>query len=388
MDENSLKSMAVLTSAADGIAHYVVHLWQHLCEFTCPFYLTYARQRIDELVTAHIPSVATILDTAREESIHEVGDFFRGHGIQLANFHVATEFTRHLPYFIRLLSDLKKAGVHLIGTLHNVLPHAIYTVDRTQLQQLYGLADGYLVGNEPQRRKLYAHFHVGARPVVIAPQGPYSLFDQGRFDRAGARRLLGLRPDELVVLFFGDLRSEKGLPCLVRSLPLLRARLPQAALFIHTNSRWSVEPNPWLAELASRGPHQGIYVRNEFVSSDAFEAVVKSADVIALPYTNVTQSAVLNVAKAFRRPVVVTDIFDGAAEINRTYGRSVPVGDERALAEALADILTRSEEERQALGALALRLAMEKESWEHNAAALKEVCLRACTEGKDGCRLC
>jgi glycosyltransferase involved in cell wall biosynthesis len=69
---------------------------------------------------------------------------------------------------------------------------------------------------------------------------------------------------------------------------------------------------------------------------------------------------------------VVTDVLREAPEIDGVSGRSVPAGDARALAAAVAGLLALSDAERRVLGTRGLRLAQELRGWERAAAALRE----------------
>jgi glycosyltransferase involved in cell wall biosynthesis len=61
------------------------------------------------------------------------------------------------------------------------------------------------------------------------------------------------------------------------------------------------------------------------------------ADAVALPYVEASQSGVLNVAAAFRKPVVVTDVGELRATVEPNgLGLVVPPRDPQALADALA----------------------------------------------------
>jgi glycosyltransferase involved in cell wall biosynthesis len=116
----------------------------------------------------------------------------------------------------------------------------------------------------------------------------------------------------------------------------------------------------------------GCRIRLGYVPSSWIEAYFRAADVVVLPYLWSSQSGVLNLARGFRRPVVVTDVLREAPEIDGVSGRSVPAGDARALAAAVAGLLALSDAERRVLGTRGLRLAQELRGWERAAAALRE----------------
>jgi D-inositol-3-phosphate glycosyltransferase len=335
--------------------------------------VTYAGRKVDDMVAAYVPRVEPLLDPARNESIDQVVGFIRDNGIRLVNLHSGTTAKRYAAYYVRLFKALREQGVRIVATLHDVLPFSTYAVNMTEVRELDALADAYVVGNETQRAKLLANFDVGDRPIGVAPHGPYTLFDNHRFDRDSARKFLDLPAEARIVLFFGRLRPDKGLDCMLRALPRLRERVPGALLFISTDTSYTPQWDSKFDALIAQGHSDGLYVRREYVPSDMIEPIFKASDVIAMSYENVSQSGVHNLAKAFELPVVVSDVFDDAKEIDRAYGRAVPVNDDRALAGALADLLSCPNGERDAMGAMALKMANETASWEINAGVLRDL---------------
>lgn len=337
-----------------------------------PYYITYANKEIDDMVVKHVSRVEQLVDFDRPESRDNVFRFIAEHEIRIVNLHVATTAKCQAGYYIPLLERLRANGVRIVMTLHDVLPFATFEVDMDAVRKLQSLADVYLVGNETQRALLYENFDVGDRAVRITPHPPYLLFNQRRFDRASARELLDLPEDDRIILFFGRLRPDKGLDELLRCLPRVRERVADATLLISTDTSYTPQWNARFDDLIARGHGDGLYVRREYVESDMIEPIFVAADVVAMPYENVSQSGVHNLAKAFERPVVVTEAFDCADAIDGVSGRSIPVGDEDALVEALVDILSRSDEERHHLGLAALSEALEHESWQGNVRAILE----------------
>jgi glycosyltransferase involved in cell wall biosynthesis len=375
MRSSPLESLAILNSADGGaLTYYVMHLWQHMARFANPVYLTYAHERIDQRALEQIPQIKALVDPAAEGNIREVLRFLRQRRIRLVNVQVCSRLLRNLPYFLELGRALRAHRIGLLATLHNVLPHDYFPVCMSDLRCLYSLADGFLVGNRAERERLSRHFVVADRPVAIAPLGPWTLLDRGLHTDAEARRLLGLPQTGRIVLFFGYLRPEKNLEALLRVWPRLRARIPDALLLIRASDRHyrgdkTLLPAPMIHDGSS-----GLDVRTDFIPSAEIELLLKAADLVVLPYRRVTQSSVLSTALAFARPVIVTDVFEGAQEIHRTCGRAVPVDDDAALEAALAELLAKKPGELRRLGLDGQHWALGKQHWQENAAALERTC--------------
>jgi len=147
------------------------------------------------------------------------------------------------------------------------------------------------------------------------------------------------------VLFFGRIWGYKGLEYLIRAEPLITAQVPDAKIVI-----------------AGQGEDFGRYRRlmvhperftvyNEYVTHAKRDELFRRASVVALPYIDASQSAVIPIAYTFAKPVVATTVggLPEMVEHGRT-GFLVPPRDDRALADAVVRLL-RDEKLRHQMGA-------------------------------------
>jgi glycosyltransferase involved in cell wall biosynthesis len=197
------------------------------------------------------------------------------------------------------------------------------------------------------------------------------MLDAGRIDRGEARRRLGLKPDAQVVLFFGFLRDEKRLEDLLEGFRLARRRLSQAVLLVQSELSYSDDRRAWLEAQALQ---PGVHVHVGYASLAKVEALFRAADVVALPYERPGASGVLNLARAFARPVVVSDGFELAPTLHGTCGLSIPPRNPGALADSLVELLEMSEDQRQCL-CDGWAGVMGAESWSNAAQALWTACV-------------
>jgi glycosyltransferase involved in cell wall biosynthesis len=128
--------------------------------------------------------------------------------------------------------------------------------------------------------------------------------------------------------------------------------------------RMPMEP---LEELASRAPGTVRFIPR-FIADPEIPALMRRADVLALPYRRIEQSGVLHAGLAFRKPMVLGDV-GGFSEVGREHGaaRLVPPGDVEALAAALREILD-DPAERERLTAAAERAVAGEFGWDAIAA--------------------
>jgi glycosyltransferase involved in cell wall biosynthesis len=363
--------LGILSSPDGGLAHYVVHLWRRLSAWFEPTFVTYADRKIDDLVREHIPRPQPLLDPHRPASIDECALWLRQRGIRLVNLHVGTRAKVQADYFCRLLSALRRQGARIVLTLHDVMPFSPNGCDPAALRRLYALGHAYLVGNAEQREELLTSFEVGPRPVLIAPHGPYTLLDNRRYCRATARQLLGLPADAPVVLFFGQLRAGKDLECIVRALPVLQARVPEALLFIHVDDRGVPHWHAQLHSIAAAGRQRGIWMTIGYAPAERIEPIFRAADVAALSYSAIAQSGVLNLARTFELPTVITEAFPHCDRGDPLHRRVVPANDPAALATALAELLLHPS---SATRRSALAKERARPDWQLNAANFRRAC--------------
>jgi glycosyltransferase involved in cell wall biosynthesis len=154
---------------------------------------------------------------------------------------------------------------------------------------------------------------------------------------------------EPIVLFFGRIWPYKGLDHLIRAQPLITERVPDARIVIAGHG----EDFKRYRELMP-DPSRFVVI-NEFVSIERRRELFAEAAVVVLPYVEASQSGVVPIAYAFRKPVVVTAVggLPEMVEDGRT-GSVVAPRDDRALADAVSRLLENPELARQ-MGAAGLR---------------------------------
>lgn len=238
----------------------------------------------------------------------------------------------------------------------------------------------YVLPPEPSRRRLAATRRaLGAMDAVVAhsEHGARRLREEVGLDPSrirvihhGAFDYLTRLPEEKplpveldgakgpVILFFGLLRPYKGIDTLLEAF----REIDGAELWIVGNPRMDVEP---LEQLAGEAPGRVRFL-TRFIEDAEIPAIVRRADVVALPYRDVEHSGVLYAALAFGKPLVLSAVGGFPEVAEQGAARLVPPEDPAALAAAL-DELIGSETARAALGAAAAAAAAGSYSWDEAA---------------------
>ena len=193
---------------------------------------------------------------------------------------------------------------------------------------------------------------------------PFGVNTDRFMPRKGTKLLLseyGLNPNVPTVIFVGgmdDAHYFKGIEVLLKAIFLLRrAGSPVQALLVGDGNR--LDQYSLLAE------GLGITDSVSFAGGVSFEQLpycYNAADVLILP--SITRGEafgmVLLEAMASGTPVIASDL-PGVRMVARDGGYLVPPKDARALADAIADCLSR--QDRSIVGADVRRIAVERYSW-------------------------
>jgi glycosyltransferase involved in cell wall biosynthesis len=263
------------------------------------------------------------------------------------------------PVERRFYRSLAAAGLPLVHTAHDPLPN---------------------VGGESRRRSVAATARVFDRVIVHSEWGRHALVERcgvepGRV-RVVPHGVLGHLLDApsvpppvdvggpLVVLP-GLIRSYKGVDVLLRAWPAVRARMPSAQLVI------AGRPMMDIGTLEIGQP--GVTLLPRFLSDAELAALIRAAELVALPYRTIDNSGVVFAALALGAPLVLSDV-GGFRELHDVWGIGVlvPVGDHHALGDAIAELLEHPDrrEELSRAGAAAASGAF---SWESISAATEAV---------------
>jgi len=164
-------------------------------------------------------------------------------------------------------------------------------------------------------------------------------------ERRDIRRRLGLAEDAAIVLFVGFFSRDKRPDVLFRAWQRLAVerRADVTLVFVGATAPTYYEIDPTLVggmqKAAAAGPHAD---RIRFVEpTNAIEQYFQAATVFALPSEREANPLSLLEAMACGLPCVASRL-PGATDAiveDAVNGRLVPVNDERALADALADLL-------------------------------------------------
>jgi glycosyltransferase involved in cell wall biosynthesis len=229
-------------------------------------------------------------------------DMFITHWVHPVHFPVL----KFILNFVRLFTKTE-----IVIIVHNVLPHERIRFDASMTRSVLKMAHRLIVHSDEESKKLINIVSINHSPLVAF----MPVFDQFVTDddiSSSIRISLGLRTK--VFLFFGFIRQYKGLDVLLDAFHLFAQTHANASLLIVGESFYQENKaisakDRFLANWLPDDP-----VRSQIVWIDRYvpnEDVCRyftAADLLIVPYLSVTQSAPLQIAYAFDKPVIASDL--------------------------------------------------------------------------------
>jgi glycosyltransferase involved in cell wall biosynthesis len=205
-------------------------------------------------------------------------------------------------------------GKRIVLTAHNVNAGARDASDgllnRCTLKFQYRLCDHIFVHTEKMSKELVSQFSVRPEAVSVIPFGINNAVPHSNLTPREAKRQLGVSEDEKTILFFGNIAPYKGLEYLIGAFREVAGTGGRYRLIVAGRPKGGFE-RYWEAikdALADSRISQRVTVTSGFIPDADIEKYFKAADVLALPYTSVSQSGVLFLGYSFGLPVLAADV--------------------------------------------------------------------------------
>lgn len=238
------------------------------------------------------------------------GRWLRTHSdeVQLLHFHwTHHHYTREtwlqsmveLAKYAAKIALARRLGYRIVWTMHNYMPHErryplLHYLDRLLMAQL---ADTVIVHCDRARQLLERRLF-RRRNVLVIPLGNFGEYVE-RCDRSQARLGLGIPAVRIMLLYFGMIRTYKGVPDLLRAF---RQVDDENLVLAIVGQPVSDELAQEVTSLAADDPR--VLTRLEHLRDAELSLYLSAADVAVLPYRNILTSGAAILALSFGLPVV------------------------------------------------------------------------------------
>jgi glycosyltransferase involved in cell wall biosynthesis len=213
-----------------------------------------------------------------------------------------------------LLLIYKFLGKKIVFTAHNVNRAERDGVDsflnRFTLRIQYRLVDHIFVHTKSMKDQLARSFGISQDKVTVIPFGAGGMVPNSRMTSVEAKRRMGLRESDRTILFFGRIAWYKGLDLLVDAFSRIALHDRSYRLIIagESTTDWAQHWNEVRDIIESSPMREQVVQEIRHIADDEMEIYFKAADVLVLPYRQISQSGALFMSHSFGLPVIATDV--------------------------------------------------------------------------------
>ena len=266
-----------------------------------------------------------------------------------------------LPFMAPCLGTIERrvrrnGHTRIVSILDNIIPHEHRPGDRIFALYFVRSTDAFVAMSRSVLDDL--SLFDTKKPRRFCPHPLYDHYGD-ILPKEEARRMVGIDTDGRYVLFFGFIRSYKGLDLLLDAMA--DPRIAQRNIRLIVAGEFYGDPKPYMEQIERLGIADRIKLCTDFIPDSQVNRYFCAADLVAQPYKSATQSGVTQIAFHFEKPMLVTDV-GGLAEI-------VPDGKIGYVvqpdAHQIADAIVRYyDERREAPFTEAVRDEKQKYSWD------------------------
>lgn len=220
--------------------------------------------------------------------------------------------------------------------------------------------------SDNNKERFSSLFNVDPNRFHLIPHGNESMFLSTKgpsLPQEKLRKRYNIDTTAPVILFFGNLMPSKGIPDLLEAFKLVQANATQAKLVIAGKPTKHINFDSLIKLSKDLQIDESTIFDSRYIPIEEVAPLMEMASVVVYPYLNSTQSGSLQVAYAFGRPVIATNVggLPDAVEDGKS-GFLVPPNDPEAIANAVMKFIA-SPNLTTEMGAYAKHLSETKFSW-------------------------
>ena len=196
-------------------------------------------------------------------------------------------------------------GARVVWTAHNAEPHESRhpRLERWFWSAFVQHVDAVVHLSTAGRRAVEAHYQaLAGRPQAVVAHGHFRGAYPDTIARDEARGTLGMPAGARVITFIGKVRGYKNVPHLIRTVRALSPRAGEVILLVAGASQTRA-----LREevLAAAGADPRVHLKLGHIPEGEVQHYLRAADLVVLPFTEITNSGSALLALSFDRPVLV-----------------------------------------------------------------------------------
>lgn len=263
--------------------------------------------------------------------------------------HIKTQYYENIvirsinPEFIYYFNIPLQSSLYILfnrgkwaTAVHDPIPHSnerkLNVLIRGAISwPIYKYCQHYFLFSENLVEKFKEARRLSSQKVYLTKLGPYETLNiNGELSQDAH--------EEIRLLFFGKIKSYKGLRYLLEAYRILKEE-HQAKVTLTIAGSGYIEK-----DIIDLNMYPDLYVHNRYITNDELSTFIKNCDIVVCPYTDATQSGVIMSSYAFCKPVIATNV-GGLSEMveNEVNGTLIEPGSSSHIVDAVLKILNNKE---------------------------------------------
>ncbi len=297
-----------------GIAHHTAQLYEHLKQRHTVTFISYKKQYPAWLYPGKTdidPSRTALSSYGALRIIDSTNPFTWLQAVRIliranADFLILPWWVAYwTPMYLFIISLTKIfTKTRIIFICHNVVEHESSFLKKFLTKSVLRWGTRFVVHSQEDENNLRAIIPAANISRLFLPVGTFAEYT-GKLSQQDAQKKLCISGKK-VILFFGFIREYKGLRYLLEAMPDLLKNDPDIFLII-AGEFWK-DKQTYLDLINNLNINQAIRIIDTYIPNEQVPVYFKAADVVAIPYTSATGSAIIQTAYDFGKPVVATKV--------------------------------------------------------------------------------
>lgn len=238
--------------------------------------------------------------------------------------------------FIGELIILKLLGIKIVWTVHNIISHEtnFKSLELFFTKLLLRLCNRIIVHSPSAKKEVMKTYKIRDSSIIAIPHGNYIDCYENVIDKTEAKKQLHLSSEDVIFLYFGQIRPYKGVLELIDAFK--RLEQSQAKLLIIGKPLNNEVANDVVIKCTK---DERIRTVLKFVPDDELQIYMNAADIVVLPYKNILTSGAIILAMSFGKPVIAPSIGCIRDVLDNEGGSLYVTSDEGGLLKAMKSVL-------------------------------------------------
>ena len=244
-----------------------------------------------------------------------------------------------LGFILRQIKKNKQTKIVCIAD--NIIPHEKRFGDKAFTKYFVQPVDAFITMSDKVMTdlKLFAP----TKPTQLVAHPLYDNFGE-KVSKEEARLKLGIKNEELILLFFGFIRKYKGLDLLLNAMKIIKNsnfNIQNSKLLIA--GEFYEDRKAYDEQIEKLDLQENLILHTDFIPDSKVKYYLCAADVVVQPYKNATQSGVTPLAYHFEKPMIVTNVGGLPSLVPNNKVGLIAEPNAESIAEKIIDYFTKGE---------------------------------------------